>query len=149
MLKFILAPLVSLVEKWERKRAARTDLPTEFSATVSLPTKDEPRVLYTLLEGVDVAEFRVRAGFVTDLATVPRGLRWVLPQNAAYAPIAMVHDMYCDTAKAHGMFTIRRIGDRAFFRLLGDYGFDIRKYPLYVGVTIGAYTDRILGVYSA
>lgn len=41
---------------------------------------------------------RVPAGFVTDLASVPRALWWMIPPHGRYAKAAIVHDYLYDQA---------------------------------------------------
>ncbi len=43
-------------------------------------------------EGIDVFQAIVPAGFVTDLATIPRFMLWLLPQRGAYDKAAILHD---------------------------------------------------------
>jgi len=40
-------------------------------------------------------DFIVRAGFVTDFATVPRFLSWLIPTYGLYTLAAIVHDYLC------------------------------------------------------
>src|SRR5690348_10982093 len=50
----------------------------------------EPLEYLTAVEGIGV--IRVPVGFVTDYASVPRGLWNLFPPNGRYAPAAVVHD---------------------------------------------------------
>lgn len=46
-------------------------------------------------EGSD-EDFRLPAGFVTDFATVPSALTWLIPTYGKYTKAAVVHDFLCD-----------------------------------------------------
>jgi hypothetical protein len=61
----------------------------------------------------------VPVGFVTDLASIPWGFRWILPPNGPYAKAATIHDFmyenaghigwtreYCDLVFLEGMRTL-------------------------------------------
>lgn len=50
----------------------------------------EPLEYLTAVEGIGL--IRVPVGFVTDYASVPRGLWNLFPPNGRYAPAAVVHD---------------------------------------------------------
>jgi hypothetical protein len=57
-------------------------------------------------------------GFVTDGASVPRGLRWLFSRvGAAHQVAALLHDyLYA------GQFTTRREADRLYYRVCKDVG---------------------------
>lgn len=61
----------------------------------------------------------VPVGFVTDLASIPKGIRWLLPPDGPYAKAAVVHDfmyehathfawerLFCDMLFLEGMKTL-------------------------------------------
>lgn len=91
--------------------------PLKFNPT---GTYREGRPEYVLLEGFlfvdgDV-EVPVPAGFITDLASVPYILRWILPPDGRYAKAAVVHDFMYENAPQFGW--ARRTADRTFLHAM-------------------------------
>ncbi len=50
------------------------------------------RSIYRLTADFDISGFIVPAGFVTDLASIPRFMLWLIPQRGAYDKAAILHD---------------------------------------------------------
>ncbi len=50
------------------------------------------RTIYRLTNDMDISGFIIPAGFVTDLATIPRFILWLIPQRGAYDKAAILHD---------------------------------------------------------
>lgn len=75
---------------------------------------------------------RVPEGFVTDLASVPRVLWWLLPPHGRYAKAAIVHDYMYDHAvgtKAHA--------DRVFLEGMKVLGVGrLRRNVMYWGARL-------------
>lgn len=63
-------------------------------------------------------EFTVEAGFVTDLASVPRPFWWLVPRSGRYTPAAVLHDFLCKEAR-DGRFS-RCDADGIFRRTLRE-----------------------------
>ncbi len=59
----------------------------------------------------------VPVGFVTDLASVPRGLWWWLPPHGKWALASVVHDFMYENA-----ISTKKDADYTFFKLLRIYG---------------------------
>lgn len=78
--------------------------------------------------------FLVKAGFVTDFATVPRVFWWLVPRTGRHGPAAVLHDFLCVTAPVS-----RRDADGVFRRALGELGTPvILRWLLWTGVRFGA-----------
>lgn len=81
---------------------------------------------------------RVPAGFVTDLASIPRALWSVLPPHGRYAKAAIVHDwMYVEAYKT------KAYADQVFLEAMGVLGVGkVRRTLMYFAVRLfgrGAY----------
>ncbi len=50
------------------------------------------RTIYQLTADLDIGGFIVPAGLITDLATIPRFMLWLIPQRGAYDKAAILHD---------------------------------------------------------
>ena len=80
------------------------------------------------------AEIEVPAGFVTDFASTPRWLWWLVPPYGTYAWPSVIHDWlyFTDTGGT------RREADEAFREAMQDAGVPRwQRWLLYVGVRIG------------
>lgn len=86
---------------------------------IVLQELDEAR--WTLLEPLTYQgrqeSFTVPAGFITDLASVPRIFTWLIPNYGKYTKAAVLHDYLCATkvinrSDADGLFrrTMRELG---------------------------------------
>lgn len=77
----------------------------------------EERLVYTTDDPVETVV--VPAGFRTDLASIPRLFRGLLPQNDKHRLAAVVHDWLCRTAHSRKE---RARGDRIFREAMKDLG---------------------------
>ena len=82
------------------------------------------------------------AGFVTDLASIPRSFMWLIPVNGKHRSAAIVHDYlyvtkpdWCDRAMADGIFL-------EAVEVLGETKW--RRRAMYAAVHVGGwlYWDR-------
>lgn len=67
----------------------------------------------------------VPVGFVTDGASVPRPLWWLLPAWGRYSRAALIHDFLCVQLNAntpHVEATTRRLADAIFYEAMGVCG---------------------------
>lgn len=65
----------------------------------------------------------VPVGYTTDLASVPRLLRWAVPvANAKNRRAAVVHDYLCTHGKALGLVRDQKQADKVFREALGVEG---------------------------
>ena len=95
-------------------------------------------------EGRDQNIF-VTAGYVTDFATVPWFVQWVLPRTGKWTRAAVLHDVLCSRV-AEAYWTGRTPAVNAvdtdrivFLRALREEGVDpVRRELLYMGVRLGA-----------
>jgi hypothetical protein len=62
----------------------------------------------------------VPAGTYTDFASIPRGLRWLIPRVGDHGKAAVVHDYLCDQYNV-GIGTRRR-ADRIFLEAMVELG---------------------------
>lgn len=101
----------------------------------------------------------VEAGYRTDLASVPRPVRWLIPASGPHEAAAIPHDLGCDQLNAYGAgvraaVAGRPVGlrfpdrdsvtvDRDFRHGLRDLGMGvIRRWLAWVGVRWGALVNR-------
>tara|TARA_Y100000310_G_scaffold334175_1_gene413284 strand:+ start:1812 stop:2135 length:324 start_codon:yes stop_codon:yes gene_type:complete len=69
-------------------------------------------------------------GFVTDFASVPRCLWWVVPQWGKWGKAAVLHDFLYQTK-----LRSRREADGIFLEAMGVLGVkNWRKYPMFLAV---------------
>ncbi len=97
-----------------------------FESDLILRTTSEPRLwrLTTALvwTGTQGDRIAVPAGFLTDLATVPRFLHWVVLPYGPYTRAAVLHDWLLEQlAEGDRTFTSRDI-DGMFRRVMQDLG---------------------------
>ncbi|MFN3752384.1 MAG: DUF1353 domain-containing protein [Thiobacillus sp.] len=77
---------------------------------------------------------RVPAGFVTDLASIPRPFWPVLPPQGRYAKAAILHD-WLYSVGARGDEAGRRRADRIFLEAMRVLGVPAwQRYPIYAAV---------------
>ena len=119
----------------------------------TVPVQIDPAGLYHLTadvvyQGRDET-FTVPAGFVTDLASVPRCLTWLVPIAGVHDRAAIVHDWLCtqlDKPQRRPDGTWINIPpanavdtDGIFRRILRELGVPlVRRWLFYVGVRWGA-----------
>jgi len=60
--------------------------------------------------------------FVTDLASIPKGVRWMLPPDGPYAKAAVIHDFMYEFASEYGW-------SRAYADLVFKEGMERLKVP--------------------
>lgn len=81
--------------------------------------------------------FIVKAGYVTDFATVPRPLVWLIPRFGRYTLAAILHDYLCDGLPSK-RFTSRDV-DGLFRRVLRELDVPpLRRWLMWCGVRWGA-----------
>jgi hypothetical protein len=79
-------------------------------------------------------EFNVPAGFVTDYASVPQVLQWVVPKLGAHSMPAVVHDyLYWDQT------CTREEADKILYATMEEYGSYLpTRLLVYLAVRVGA-----------
>lgn len=84
---------------------------------------------------VGVDKYTVPAGFVTDFASVPRGLWNILPPFGRYSRAAVLHDwMY------HTGIVNRARADRIFLEGMAALGVSwAKRWAMYFGVRVGGW----------
>lgn len=81
--------------------------------------------------------FRVPAGFVTDLASVPHFFTWLVPRYGRYTRAAVLHDYLCLEAHA-GRFN-RHDADGIFRRTMRELGVGfLRRWIMWTAVRVGS-----------
>lgn len=106
--------------------------------------------LYELMEDLVYQgardRFVIKTGFRTDLASIPKGVQWLLPHDGPYAPAAILHDwcyvtrpMVTDrSGKLH--FMTRLEADGLMDRVMRELGVSWWKRQLiYAGVRSGGW----------
>lgn len=83
--------------------------------------------------------FTVPAGFVTDLASVPRLMSWLVPIAGAHDRAAILHDFCCTQLEAGDLRLSAPDVDGLFRRCLRELGVPlVRRWLFYAGVRWGA-----------
>lgn len=89
--------------------------------------------------------FVVPAGFVTDFATVPRVVVWLVPRFGRYTAAAILHDWLCTDGIAGGVVTARE-ADGIFRRVMRESDVPVvRRWLMWCGVRWGALGDPVRG----
>ncbi|RZU31239.1 DUF1353 domain-containing protein [Blastococcus saxobsidens] len=89
--------------------------------------------------------FVVPAGFVTDFATVPRVVVWLVPRFGRYTAAAILHDWLVTEGIAGGVVTARQ-ADGIFRRVMRESGVPVvRRWLMWCGVRWGAFGDPVRG----
>ncbi|HEY0509834.1 MAG TPA: DUF1353 domain-containing protein [Blastococcus sp.] len=87
--------------------------------------------------------FVVPAGFLTDFATVPRVVVWLIPRFGRYTPAAILHDWLCTQGLRSGVVTSRE-ADGLFRRVMRESGVPVlRRWLMWCGVRWGALTSSL------
>lgn len=82
--------------------------------------------------------FLVPRGFVTDFATVPQFLLWLIPSTGTYTLAAVLHDWMIKRAVPGG-FVSARDTDGIFRRVLREEGVGfVKRWFMWTGVRWGA-----------
>lgn len=82
--------------------------------------------------------FMVPAGFVTDFASVPQFLLWLIPSTGAWTLAAVLHDWMCTKGIAYGVVSSRD-ADGIFRRVLREHGVPfVKRWLMWTGVRWGA-----------
>ncbi|RBY95520.1 hypothetical protein DQ237_13385 [Blastococcus sp. TF02-8] len=85
--------------------------------------------------------FVVPAGFLTDFATVPRVVVWLVPRFGRYTAAAILHDWLCTEGIRSGVVTSRE-ADGIFRRVMRENGVPVlRRWLMWTGVRWGALVD--------
>jgi hypothetical protein len=83
--------------------------------------------------------FTVPAGVTTDLASVPRVVRWLIPQDGAYTASAVLHDWLCELLRRGTCPISSRDVDGLFRRCCREAGTPLlARWLLWTGVRWGA-----------
>lgn len=91
--------------------------------------------------GVKVQSVTVPKGFITDFASVPRALQWLIPPMGRYGAAAVVHDYLCVTNHVS-----RKEADVIFLHLMRQEGVKPWKaYLMYAAVR--AYARTVEGLH--
>lgn len=93
----------------------------------------------------------VPKGVLTDFASVPQFLQWLVPSTGTYTLAAVLHDYLCDSLNEHGYACV---GDKfklvssndvdgIFRRVMREYGVPpLRSWMMWTGVRWGALFNR-------
>jgi hypothetical protein len=87
--------------------------------------------------------FVVPAGFLTDFATVPRVVVWLIPRFGRYTLAAILHDWLCTQGLRSGVVTSRE-ADGLFRRVMREQGVPVlRRWLMWCGVRWGALASSL------
>jgi hypothetical protein len=85
----------------------------------------------------------VPTGFVTDFASVPVPVRWLIPADGPWTAAAIVHDWFCTVGIAAGAITSRD-ADGVFRRMCRELGTPVlRRWLMWAGVRWGALANPV------
>lgn len=87
-------------------------------------------------------EIIVPSGFETDLASIPRAARILIPKNDSHRAPAIVHDWLCRQAKSHAD---RKKADKIFLEAMHDVDLAMRPNPFMCAI----YSVRRRTMYTA
>lgn len=94
--------------------------------------------------------FTVPDGFLTDLASVPRPVQWLVPVSGRYTWAAVLHDWLCSQLSSCRLLGIDpraaqagpRDADGIFRRVMREYGVPpARRWLMWAGVRLGSLVD--------
>jgi hypothetical protein len=95
--------------------------------------------------GAPGTSITVPAGFITDGASIPRPLWWLLPTWGRYSRAAVIHDYLCTLVrrgKAHPQAPTRKAADAVFYDALVVCGVSrLVRWAMWIGVRIGDLLD--------
>lgn len=96
---------------------------------------------FTLVQGVIYQGrrdcYRIPAGFVTDLASVPQALQWLVDDHGTYTRAAILHDYLWGEHRA-GRLVSRRDADGLFRRVMREEGTPLlQRWLMWAAVRIG------------
>ena len=121
-----------------------------FISTPPLAISDEPEqwiltgdyVYQSALPESFPSLVTVPAGFVTDLASIPRIARLAIPKNGRHRKAAVIHDYLCRL----GLNFSRRLADRIFLEAMKVCGVSaIQRRLMYWAVAANTTRMRIIG----
>lgn len=88
-------------------------------------------------------EWVVPTGFVTDFASVPVPVRWLIPADGPWTAAAVVHDWFCEVGIAAGAISSRD-ADGVFRRMCRELGTPVlRRWLMWAGVRWGALANPV------
>lgn len=83
-------------------------------------------------------EWVVPVGFVSDFASVPLPVRWLIPADGPWTAAAIVHDWFCEVGITAGAISSRD-ADGVFRRMCRELGTPVvRRWLMWAGVRWGA-----------
>lgn len=86
--------------------------------------------------------FMVPRGFITDFASVPQPLMWLIPSTGAWTLAAVLHDWLC-TEGLRRSYVTSRDADGIFRRVMRELGVPwLVRWLMWTGVRWGAVANR-------
>jgi Protein of unknown function (DUF1353)/Transposase DDE domain group 1 len=118
-------------------------MPFETSPCVTMAGTGRWRLTEPLAYKGARDQFVVPAGFVTDFATIPGFLLWLIPRDGLHTMSAILHDWAC-TEGIHSGVVSPRDADGLFRRCLREAKVPlIRRWLLWAGVRAGAMANPL------
>jgi hypothetical protein len=101
------------------------------------------RVLAELIyQGRDQV-FVVPVGFLTDFASVPQAVQWLVPTTGRYTMAAVLHDWLCTEGIRLGLISPRDV-DALFRRVMREAGVPlVRRWLMWTAVRWGALLNPV------
>lgn len=88
---------------------------------------------------IEVRIIKVPVDFISDLASVPRPIQWLVPRFGKYNAAAVVHDWLFIHGKIEGEPITRRLADQIFLAIMKESGCGWRKRPMFAAVRMFGY----------
>jgi len=86
----------------------------------------------------DGEPFHVPVGVKTDFASIPRGLRWLIPRIGRHGKAAVLHDWLCEYK-----IIPRKEADKIFLEAMESLGVSwIKRRTMYTGVRSYTFVSR-------
>ncbi|MDX8389716.1 MAG: DUF1353 domain-containing protein [Mariprofundaceae bacterium] len=95
------------------------------------PSRWWRRARWQLIQGLEIQQWHVPAGFITDGASTPYLLAWLVSPTGKAMPAAVLHDYLLEKGNP------RAKADRAFLRAMQLCGVSTwRRYSMWIAVRI-------------
>lgn len=119
-------------------------MPSSFRTPLRLEFLDDSRFSLTepfeFMSLVTESVIRVPAGFVTDFASIPRGLWNMLPPTGRYGKAAVVHDWLYQTRDAGTHKVWRDEADAVLKEGMDALGVGwLTRWTIYAGIRLGGW----------
>lgn len=116
----------------------------EFIVRIVPQTSFWAPLKFELQEPLTFEQYTVPLGFVSNGASVPRPLWWLVTPMGPHAPAAFVHDHLVASHVSRGLLR-RKDADKAYYRALLSLGMPkMASRLMYLGARVGSIYLRIV-----